>query len=91
MGAAMMLWMLVVWTGILGLALTLAAWLFPTVPVAPRSTARDILDSRYARGELTPERYRQMREELAPELGWPGDTPALNHPGTSGTYPDGRS
>jgi putative oligomerization/nucleic acid binding protein len=65
--AGMMAWMLVFWVLVIMLAFGLAAWLFPATPVAPRSAARDILDSRYARGELTPEQYRQMRQEIAPE------------------------
>jgi len=72
MWAGMVLWMLVFWVGILVLAFALASWLFPTVPAASRSTARDILDARYARGELTQEQYRQMQRELAPESGGRG-------------------
>lgn len=67
MWAGMMVWMLVFWVLVIVLAFGLAAWLFPAAPAAPRSTAREILDSRYARGELTPEQYREMRQELPPE------------------------
>lgn len=67
MWAGMMAWMLVFWVVVIMLAFGLAAWLFPAAPAAPRSTAHDILDNRYARGELTSEQYRQMRQELAPE------------------------
>ena len=67
MWAGMMAWMLVFWVMVIVLAFGLAAWLFPTGPGAARSNARDILDSRYARGELTAEQYRTMREELGPE------------------------
>jgi uncharacterized membrane protein len=71
--AGMMLWMLVFWISILVLAFALASWLFPAGPTASSSTARGILDARYARGELTPEQYRQMRRELpAPEPVWRG-------------------
>ncbi len=28
-------------------------------------SARDILDSRYVRGEITPEEYRRLRQEIA--------------------------
>ena len=59
--------MLVFWVLVIVLAFGLAAWLFPAASAASRSTARDILDDRYARGELTGEQYRQMRRELAPE------------------------
>jgi putative oligomerization/nucleic acid binding protein len=66
--AGMMVWMLGFWILVIVLAFGLAAWLFPgAAPVAPRSTARDILDSRYARGELTQEQYWRMRQEVAPE------------------------
>jgi uncharacterized membrane protein len=63
----MMAWMLVFWVLVIVLAFGLAAWLFPGVSAASGVTARDILDARYARGELAPEQYRQMRQELAPE------------------------
>jgi putative membrane protein len=67
MWAGMMLWMLVFWVGILVLAFAVASWLFPAVPALPHPTAREILDARYARGELTQEQYRQMQRELAPD------------------------
>lgn len=72
MWAGMMLWMLVFWVGILVLAFAVGSWLFPTVPVASHPTAREILDARYARGELTQELYRRMQRELAPEPRWRG-------------------
>ncbi len=72
MWAGMLVWMLVFWVGILGLAFALASWLFPAVPLAPASTALDILDARYARGELSREQYQQMRRELVPEPRWWG-------------------
>jgi hypothetical protein len=49
-----------------------ASWLFPTIPAASRSPARDILDTRYTRGELMQEQYREMQHELAPESWWRG-------------------
>ena len=67
MWAGMMVWMVVFWVLVIALAFGLAAWLFPVAPAASQSTARDILDGRYARGDLTGEQYRQMRQELAPE------------------------
>lgn len=33
-------------------------------PAAPRETPLDILKARYARGEITPEQYAQMRKDL---------------------------
>ena len=77
MWAGMMLWMLVFWVGILVLAFAVASWLFPAVPAASRPTAREILDARYARGELTREQYRQMQRELAPEPRWGGQNNIL--------------
>ncbi len=65
MWAGMMTWMLVFWILVIVLAFGLAAWLFPSAPRASGPTARDILDARYARGELTQEQYRQICEELA--------------------------
>jgi putative membrane protein len=64
----MMLWMLVFWAGILILAFAVASWLFPAVPAVSHPTAREILDARYARGEVTQDQYQQMRRELAPDL-----------------------
>lgn len=65
MGLGMMAWMLLFWIGVILLAIWIAAWLFPAVPAAPSPSARDILDARYARGELTPEQYRRMRREIS--------------------------
>ena len=67
MWAGMMVSMLGFWVLVIVLAFGLAAWLFPAAPAAPRSTAREILDSRFARGELTQDQYRQMRREFASE------------------------
>ena len=51
------LWMLIVWAGVVVLAISVASWLFP--PTAPHaSSARDTLDLRCARGDLTQEQYR---------------------------------
>jgi putative membrane protein len=59
------MWMLIFWAGVVVLAIWVASWLFPST--APHSSsAREILDLRYARGELTQEQYRQMRQQLAP-------------------------
>ena len=70
MWAGMMVWMAVFWAGILVLAFALASRLFPTGPGASRSAAHYILHARFARGELTAEQYRQMRQEIAPEPRW---------------------
>ena len=61
------LWMLLFWGGLIVLALWLIATLFPASPKAPTPptiSAREILDQRYARGELTGEQYQQMRHTL---------------------------
>jgi hypothetical protein len=68
----MMLWMLVFWAGILVLAFALGSWLFPAGPAVSKYTARDILDARNARGELTHDQYRHMQHELTPESRWRG-------------------
>ncbi len=74
--AGMMFWMLLFWVAVVALAFAFAAWLFPAASAASQgTTAREILDTRYARGELMPDQYRQMRQELAPEPGWPARTP----------------
>lgn len=67
MWAGMLVWMFVFWVTVIVLAFGLAAWLFPTGQGAGRSNARDILDARYAQGQLTVEQYRSMRQELGPE------------------------
>jgi uncharacterized membrane protein len=69
--AGMMGWMLVFWIVVIVLALGLATWLFPAAPAAdPASSARAILDARYARDEITQEQYRSMRREIG--AGSPG-------------------
>lgn len=78
MWAGMFAWMFLFWIMVIVLAFGLAAWLFPTGPGAVRSNARDILDSRYARGELTAEQYRTMRAELG--------TDSQRHGRTAGVF-----
>ena len=59
-------WMLIGWA-LFAALIVLAAWLFrgdgATSPAAP--TAMDILDKRYARGEIARETYLQQRRDLA--------------------------
>lgn len=57
--------MLVFWAAVVVLAIWVASWLFPSTALHAFS-AREMLDLRYARGELTEEQYRQMRQQLAP-------------------------
>ncbi|HYM69511.1 MAG TPA: SHOCT domain-containing protein [bacterium] len=68
MWGGMMAWMLIFWVVVVVFAIWLAAWLFPSTAPHP-SSAREILDARYARGELSREEYRQMRQELSPPGG----------------------
>lgn len=53
---------------VIGGIAAVALWAFgraaPSSPPAGGSGARDILDARYARGELTREQYQQMRGDL---------------------------
>jgi putative membrane protein len=65
-----LIWMLIFWGGIILLALLLISLLFPNDSHSstnhPRSSsaARDILDQRFARGELSPEQYQEMRQTI---------------------------
>ena len=65
-----LIWMLLFWGGVILLAVWLISLLFPNVsqtpPNQPRAStsARDILDQRFARGELSAEQYREMRQTL---------------------------
>jgi len=66
-----LIWMLFFWGGLILLAVWLISVLFPTNPTPPSSNtfnpparARDILDQRYARGELSREQYEEMRQTL---------------------------
>jgi putative membrane protein len=65
------IWMLLFWGGLIVLAVWLITVLFPAGPQPPANDtrrthvgARDILDQRYARGELTREQYDEMRQTL---------------------------
>jgi putative membrane protein len=61
------------WCGLIALAVWLVRSLFPhtTQPPAPsrgsRSSARDILDRRYARGEINLEEYSLMKALISDE------------------------
>jgi putative membrane protein len=63
--------MIFFWGGLIAAAIWLAARLFPVNPQAGSSpsqlsmqSAQDILNVRYAKGELTEEQYRQMTNTL---------------------------
>jgi putative membrane protein len=58
--------MVLVWLVIVGLAIWVLSVLFPRTGTRARGpTARDILDERLARGEISREEYEQMRHDLA--------------------------
>lgn len=66
-----LIWMLLFWGGLILLAVWLITVLFPASPSSPAANtpdtsagARDILDQRYARGELSREQYEEMRQTL---------------------------
>lgn len=61
----MTLWMVLFWIGIVVLAVWAAGSLFPRAPEGVQSSPREILQSRYARGELTRDQYQEMLKELA--------------------------
>ena len=71
MWGGMMAWMLIFWVVVVVFAIWLVAWLFPSA-AAPGASAREALDLRYARGELTQEQYRQVRQDLTPPRTSPG-------------------
>jgi putative membrane protein len=63
--------MLLFWGGLVVLAVLLVRALFPSgQPLPPGAsgrepTAREILDQRYARGDITHEQFEQMKRDLA--------------------------
>lgn len=66
-----LLLMLLFWGGLIVLAVWLAGVLFPgssrttTSPDARDLSPNDILDSRYARGDITREQYELMKKDLS--------------------------
>jgi putative membrane protein len=63
------LWMLLFWGGLIVLVLWLISRLFPTTkPQNNQSdtslSAQEILDVRYAQGELSREQYQEMKQTL---------------------------
>ncbi len=59
----MLLWMAVFWVGVIALAMWVASLLFPRVPAA-RPSPREVLQARYARGELTRVQYEETLNAL---------------------------
>lgn len=69
-GAGMMLIMLLSWALVVVAIIYLVRWVgglgrWPSRP-GPEETALEILQKRYARGELSREQYEQMRQDLKP-------------------------
>ena len=65
MGVGGWLVMILFWSAFLGLAVWAIAQLFGPRNVAVSENARDVLDRRLAAGELDPETYRRLRDEMA--------------------------
>ncbi len=77
-GAGMMLWMVVFWVVVVGLALWLLSRLFPGthgrqdgehssangIVNGGSQRALDILNERYARGEITKAEYQEIRRDI---------------------------
>jgi len=59
----MLLWMALFWVGVIALAMWVASLLFPRVPAA-RPSPREVLQARYARGELTRVQYEETLNAL---------------------------
>jgi putative membrane protein len=70
MGFLGFIWMLLFWVGLIILAIWLVGLLFPSTKTrqdtANRRTlsAQEILNTRYAQGELTAEQYQEMRQTM---------------------------
>lgn len=56
------IWMLLFWGGIIGGAVWVVNGLVQRT--RPGTAAREILDERYARGEITREQYAEMKADL---------------------------
>lgn len=61
--------MIVIWGGLIALGVWLVRALFPRVgqPAGRDLTAREILDRRFARGEISPEEYDVIRRAISDE------------------------
>ncbi len=58
------IWMVVFWAAVIGLIGFAVTRLAPAGPDRTRRSAHDLLDERYARGELDDDEYRRRRSEL---------------------------
>ena len=59
------IWMVVFWVAVIGLIVWAVARLAPTGGDRSGDPARQLLDERYARGEIDHDEYRQRRNELS--------------------------
>ena len=59
----MLLWVAAFWVGVIALAMWVASLLFPRVPAAQPSPP-ELLQARYARGELTRVQYEETLNAL---------------------------
>ena len=63
------LWMLLFWGGLVVLVIWLISQLFPTTKQqdsrsGPPPSAKEILDMRYAQGELSRDQYQEIKQTL---------------------------
>lgn len=56
--------MLLLWITLGGLAILLVRYLFANSERNSGSSARDLLDERYARGDISRDEYEQVRRDL---------------------------
>jgi putative membrane protein len=63
-GTVGMVHMMVFWTFVVLVVLMLVRWLASGHLPAPGHSAREILEERYARGELTHDQFEQMKADL---------------------------
>jgi putative membrane protein len=66
-GAVGVVHMIVFWTFVVLVVALLVRWLAGGHVPPPGRSAREILDERYAKGELTREQFEQMKADLSPE------------------------
>ena len=70
MGIFGLVWMLLFWGGLIALAIWLIRLLFPSTETRRSDdheaspSAQEILNTRYAQGELTTEQYQEMRQTI---------------------------
>jgi putative membrane protein len=58
------IWMVVFWAAVIALVVWAVSRLTPTDRDRGANRARDVLDERYARGEIDEEEYRRRRSQL---------------------------